>query len=298
MLKPHGIIPALVTPLDEKGNLIEESLKNIIDFTIDAGVHGVFVLGTTGEFYGLDYNQKKRIIELTVEYTAGRVPVYAGASEITTDNCIKLTNLAENIGVDAVSVLTSFFIRPSQDELFDHYLNIAKSTKLPVILYSNVGRTNVNISPNLTAKLADIESIVGIKDSGGSLTQTAQYINQTIDKDFNVIAGRDTQILATLVYGGKGSIAATANIVPDIVVGIYNSFIAGNIEKARQYQYKLSPLRAAFELGTFPAVVKEAMKIIGIDAGVTFKPVGPLSNDNYEKLKDIITNLEIIDRCQ
>jgi 4-hydroxy-tetrahydrodipicolinate synthase len=293
MFKPFGIIPALVTPLDVNGNLMEDALREVIDYTIEGGVHGVFVLGSTGEFYGLEWEQKKRALEITVEQTKGRVPVYAGASEITTRDCIRLAKLAENFDVAAVSVLTPFFITPSKIELKEHYLNIAAATRLPVILYGNDDRTNVNIPPDLVEELSNVENIVGVKDSSGDMTQMGEYIRRTRGKEFNVIAGRDTMILANLAYGGSGAIAATANIVPKIVSEIYNSFMKGDLEKAREYQFKLAPLRIAFGLGSFPVVMKEALKLVGIDAGVTLKPIGPITEENRKKLSEILKNLGV-----
>lgn len=294
MFKPYGTITALVTPLDSEGNLMEDSLRRVIDYTIDGGVHGVFILGSTGEIYGLDFEQQKRAIEITVEQTKGRVPVYAGASMITTKDCIKLAQFAESTGgVDAVSVLTPYFIKPSEDELYEHYVKIASSTKLPVILYNNRGRTNVNISPALAAKLADIDNIVGIKDSAGDMTQMGEYIRLTQKKEFSVLSGRDTLILAALAYGGAGAIAATANIVPSVVAGIYNSFMAGDLLKAREYQNRLAPLRIAFGLGSFPVVMKEALRLVGIDAGVCLSPIGPMPEENRAKLADVLKDLGV-----
>ena len=293
MFEPHGVIPALVTPLDGEGKLMESSLKKVIDYTLEGGVHGEFILGSTGEFYGLDFEQKKKAIEITVEHTAGRVPVYAGASEITTRACIKLAKMAESIGVDALSVLTPYFISPTDVELRDHYVNIAESTKLPIVLYGNVGRTGVNISPSIVEELADVPNIVGIKDSSGDMTQMGEYIRRTRGKDFHVLAGRDTLILANLVYGGKGAIASTGNMVPRIVSAIYDSFVAGDLDKALDYQFKLAPLRLGFTLGTFPVVMKEALNMIGIDTGTTLPPVGGLTPENSEKLAQILKDLGV-----
>ena len=128
-----GVIPALITPLDEKGNVSEKATRKLIDFVIDGGVHGVFVIGTTGEFYGLTYEEKRRLMEITVDQVKGRVPVYAGTGGITTRECIELTKIAEDCKVDAVSVLTPMFITPNQNELYEHYKAIAASTSLPVI---------------------------------------------------------------------------------------------------------------------------------------------------------------------
>lgn len=291
MFKPYGVIPALVTPLDEDGNLMEQALRDVIDYTIAGGVHGVFVLGSTGEIYGLNFEQKRRAIEITVEQTAGRVPVYAGAGEISTRDCIRLVKLAEAYDVAAISVLTPFFITPSQSELKEHYLKIAASTALPIILYGNPDRTGVNISVDTAVELADVENIAGIKDSSGDMTQMGEYIRRTEGKKFGVLAGRDTLILANLVYGGCGGIAATANIAPSIVAGIYNEFKAGNIAKALEYQYELAPLRIAFGLGSFPVVMKEALRLVGIDAGVCLSPIGPMSEGNREKLKNILQKM-------
>lgn len=294
MFKPYGIIPALVTPLDENGKLMEDALRQVIDYTIAGGVHGLFILGSTGEIYGLEYEQKKRALEITVEQANGRVPVYAGASEITTRDCIKLAQLAESVGAQAISVLTPYFITPSKNELKEHYLKIAKSTKLPVILYNNFDRTNVNIPADLAEELSNVDNIAGIKDSSGDMTLMGEYIRRTQGKDFNVIAGRDTLILSNLVYGGAGAIAATANIAPKLPVGIYNAFKEGNIEKAREFQYALAPLRIAFGLGSFPVVMKEALRLVGIDAGVTLSPVGPMSEENRQKLAGILKDMGVL----
>ena len=294
MFKPYGIIPALVTPLDENGRLMEDALRQVIDYTIAGGVHGLFILGSTGEIYGLEYEQKKRALEITVEQANGRVPVYAGASEITTRDCIKLAQLAESVGAQAISVLTPYFITPSKNELKEHYLKIAKSTKLPIILYNNSDRTNVNITADLAEELADVDNITGIKDSSGDMTLMGEYIRRTKGKDFSVIAGRDTLILSNLVYGGAGAIAATANIAPKLPVGIYNAFKEGNLEKAREFQYALAPLRIAFGLGSFPVVMKEALRLVGIDAGVTLSPVGPISEENRQKLAGILKDMGVL----
>lgn len=293
MFKPYGVIPALVTPLDKNGNIKEQALRDVIDYTILGGVNGVFVLGSTGEIYGLDFEQKRRAIEITVDQTAGRVPVYAGSSEITTRDCIRLVHLAEQYDVSAVSVLTPYFITPSRTELKEHYKAIAASTRLPVILYGNDDRTNVGITPDTVEELADVENIVGIKDSSGDMTKMGEYIRRTKNKEFNVIAGRDTLILANLIYGGAGAIAATANIVPALVSHIYQSFVKGDLAKAREYQYDLAPLRIAFGLGTFPVVMKEALRMVGIDAGDCLPPVGPMTEENRSKLEVIIKKLGV-----
>ena len=180
------------------------------------------------------------------------------------------------------------FISPDDIELYAHFKSIADSEALPVILYNNPGKTNVNMSAALVERLACVDNIAGIKDSSGDMTLTSEYIRRTRDKSFNVFAGRDTLIFGTLAYGGSGAVAATANVVPGLVVSIYDRFTAGDMKMALDAQYKLAPLRIAFKLGTFPAVMKEAMKLAGVDAGIPIKPVTPLKQEDLGELKKII----------
>lgn len=299
MFQPKGVIPALVTPLDEQGNLLEDGLRQVIDYTIQGGVHGVFVLGSTGEIYGLSDQQKKRVLEITVEHTAGRVPIYAGASEITTRDCIKTARLAEEVGgISAVSVLTPYFVTPNQEELKEHYKEIAKSTSQPIILYGNDEKTNVSISPDTCVELSEIDNIIGIKDSSGDMTKMAEYIRRTQGKEFHVLAGRDTLIFANLCYGGTGGIASTGNVAPAIVAGIYDAYVAGEFEKSRELQFKLAPLRLAFGLGSFPVVMKEALNLVGVNAGVTLGPVKELSPENKMKLIEVLKQLDVYQKVQ
>ncbi|MCG6535431.1 MAG: dihydrodipicolinate synthase family protein, partial [Syntrophales bacterium LBB04] len=205
---PKGIIPAMVTPLTRDGKINEKALRRFIDYLIDGGSHGLFVVGTTGEFYGLSPEEEKELFEITVDQTRGRVPVYAGTGAITTREVILLTRYAAEAKVDAVSVLTPMFISPSQKELIQHYTTIAESTDLPVVLYNNLPKTGVNLTPGTVAKLADVPNIVGIKDSSGDFTLSGEYIRLTRGKNFHVLMGRDTLIHGlTLRIGEAGSLA-------------------------------------------------------------------------------------------
>jgi len=160
-----------------------------------------------------------------------------------------------------------------------------------VLLYNNPGRTGrVNISANLTVRLSRIDNIVGIKDSSGDMSLTAEYIRRTND-DFSVLVGRDSLIYATLLHGGKGAIAATANIAPQLVVEIYEAYTRGELGRARKAQEKLIPLRLAFSLGSFPVVVKDALEFIGIKVGSTRAPIKSLSDDKKEQLKGVLRHL-------
>ena len=174
--KPKGIIPAVITPLTGEGKFNEKAFRKLLNYLIEGGVHGLFVVGTTGEFYGLTPEEKREIFSIAVEETKGKVPVYAGTNGITTRETLMLTRIAEECRVDAVSILTPMFVAPSQYQLIKHYRTIAESTSLPVILYNNPPKTSVSLAPSTVAILAEIPNIAGIKDSSGDMTVTAEYV--------------------------------------------------------------------------------------------------------------------------
>ena len=291
--QPRGIIPAMVTPLTAEGKINVGSLRKLTNHLIEGGVHGLFAVGTQGEFYALNYEEKKKVIETVVGEARGRVPVYAGTGAVTTREAVALTQMAEAAGANAVSVITPYFIKPSEAELFDFFAAVAKSTRLPVLLYGNPARTGISLSPDFVIRASKIDNIVGIKDSSGDMTLTAEYIRRT-GSSFSVLAGRDTLIYGTLCYGGKGAIAATANVAPRVVVEIYEAFMAGDHKRSLTAQYRLAPLRLAFDLGTFPVVIKEALTLIDIDAGVGIGPVGGIKPEAKAELKEILKNMGLL----
>lgn len=292
---PKGIIPAMVTPLDDQGRINEGALRKLTNHLIDGGVHGLFPVGSQGEFFSLIFEQKKEAIRIVVDETRDRVPVYAGTGAVTTREAIETTKMAQDLGVSAVSAITPFFLVPSQRELIAHYTAIAKACpNLPILLYSNPDRTQVPFPISTVLELAAVENIVGIKDSSGDMSLTAEYIRLTRGMDFHVLMGRDTLIYAALCYGAKGSICATGNVDPRVPVEIYEAFLAGDHRRALEAQYRLAPLRIAFGLGTFPVVIKEALNMIGIEAGPAVPPVGPMTRENREKLRKILMEMGLI----
>jgi 4-hydroxy-tetrahydrodipicolinate synthase len=295
MLKtaPSGIIPAMVTPLTADEEINEKALRRLTNHLIDGKVHGVFAVGSQGEFWALSHDEKRRVWETVVDEARGRVPVYAGTVGVTTRETIELTRLAEKAGVDAVSILTPYFINPNDDQMFDHFKAVAESTSLPILVYTNPARTNLKISPGLLARLAQVKGIVGIKDSSGDLELTAEYI-RVVPPGFSVLMGRDTLIYAGLSYGTKGGIAATANVKPALVASIYDKYMAGDLAGALQAQRELAPLRLAFVWGTFPVVIKEALNLMGMDVGPCRAPVGPLTSDQRQKLKKVLQDMQVI----
>lgn len=295
MFKPYGIIPPVITPFTEDGQFHEPVFRQMVSHLIDQGVHGVFPLGTTGEFYAFSDEEVRRILEVCLDEVAGRVPVYAGANHITTRGTMRLVRIAEEVGVDAVSVLTPMFVSQTQDEVYAFYKTVAESTSLPVIIYNNKPKTNVTVNPETIARLAEIPNIVGVKDSTGDFTNTEEYIRLTRGNDhFHVLLGRDTLIHAGLCYGASGAIASCANVAPRIAADIYDKYIAGDIQGSLEAQFKLAPLRIACNMGTFPEVIKEGLMMQGFPVGKCLEPIAELTPAEKEKLRQVLKDMDLL----
>ena len=293
-MQVRGIIPPVVTPMLANEEVDLPRLRQFIDYQIACGVHGIFVLGTTGECYALDADEKQKIVATAVEHVNKRVPVYAGTGAESTREAIKHTQMAEREGVDGVSVITPYFIMPSQAEVADHYRRIAERTKLPVVLYSNPSTCGgLKIEPDTVAKLAEINNIVAIKDSSGDLQNLLETI-RLVPEDFAVLQGRDTLIAPALLFGAKGAVPASCNVAPKMLVAIYEAFVAGKVDEAIAAQKRLSPVRIALMMGTAPGVVKQAMAIAGWDVGPSRSPIAPLSAEKRVKLREILTSAGLV----
>ena len=286
-----GVIPPVVTPVDAEERVVDGTLRQIVDHVIAGGVHGILSLGSNGEFFGLDPEQQHRALSVTVEQAAGRVPVYMGIGAISTRECVRLARLGEREKAQAVTILPPMFLSPNDEELYRHFAAVADATSLPVLLYNNPDRMRSGISAGLLERLADVPNIVGIKDSSGDLTLTAEFIRRTRAKGFKVLAGRDIMILGTLAYGGVGCVASTANVVPRLVVEIYDRFRAGDLSGALEAQFRLAPLRMAFNLGSFPVATKDCMRLLGFDVGEPILPNLRCSDANMDRLKKILDEL-------
>jgi 4-hydroxy-tetrahydrodipicolinate synthase len=277
MFQPKGIIPAIVTPFTEAEEVNEQALRQLVRRMIKGGVHGIFALGTNGEFFAMNYEEKVQVAEIVVDEVAGKVPVYMGAGGVTTGETIQLAQAFAEIGVDALSVITPYFLPFTQPEMVDHFTRLAAATSLPIVLYNIPARAGTALNPGTVAQLAKIENIVGIKDSSGSFDNILKYISST-GSQFSVLAGTDSLILPTLMSGGQGAIAATANLLPEVVVSVYENWKAGEFAKAQEAQAYLAPIRNLFASGTLPSVLKESLNLTGIPVGPARRPVSPISD--------------------
>lgn len=291
----RGIIPPVATPMQANEDLDLPRLRWFLDHLINAGVHGVFVLGTNSEFYAMDEREKQQVIATTVEHVRGRVPMFAGTGAESTREAVRLTKMAEKEGVQGVSVITPYFIMPSQQEIYDHYRRIAESTRLPIVLYNNPSTCGgLKIEVDTVARLAEIPNILGIKDSSGDLQNTNEYIGVVPDR-FSVLQGRDTLIFQSLIFGARGAVPASANIAPKILVEIYEAFQRGDQAASKAAQIRLNPVRLSLTLGTAPGGVKAALGLLGMSIGPSRSPVAPLPQDKLQKMKAALESAGMIE---
>ena len=284
----RGIVPAVVTPFRADERIDYGAWQEILEMLIGAGVHGLFVTGGQGEFFALEDEERQVAIRFAVQTAARRVPVYANVGAVTTRQTIRMAQRAEADGVDFIVVITPYYVRPSPDELFEHYREVCRSVRLPVLAYNIPERTGVDFTPEVARRLADAApNFVGLKDSSGQLERIEEYRACGL----KVFIGRDHMILDGLERGCVGAVTACANVAPRAFVDLYRAFEAGNREEAARLQALVEPLRRAFSLATFPSIVKEAMAMAGIPAGRCRRPVGPAPESARAVLAVILEQL-------
>ncbi|HEY7904869.1 MAG TPA: 4-hydroxy-tetrahydrodipicolinate synthase [Casimicrobiaceae bacterium] len=286
----RGVVPAMATPFTADGELDEPRVGELVAWYLESGVHGLSVAGSQGEFFAMNEAERQRLLELTLAAVGGRVPVYAGTGGVTTRDAIAATQAAEAAGADLALVITPYFIQPSQDELVEHYTRIARATSLPVMLYNNPPRTSVNVLPMTLARCMAAPNVVGMKDSSGDLTQSIEYLLKA-PRPALLFSGRDTIALAMMLHGAQGAISPAANVFPRLMVRMYEAARAGDFTAARRISDVFAPLRAAWAMGSFPVVIKEAMALAGHSAGPARAPILPLPQASRDALRVIIERI-------
>ena len=287
----NGIITAMVTPFESSGNIDIKATEILIEKLITNGVQGIFVLGTNGEFHVIENDMKIKFAKKVVEIVAKRVPVYAGAGGNSTDEVIKLGKQMIAVGVDALSVITPYFVSLKENELYNHYQMIAENLAIPIVLYNIPKNTGINLSFELVSKLSKISNIIGIKDSSGDINNIAGYIDNTSRDEFSVLSGSDSLILKALKLGATGAISATSNLLTTNNIQIYKQFIAGNLDKAEQWQQSLEEFRRILKYASTPSVLKQSLSLAGIDVGLPRLPVLPVTSpDDNQDIVNTIKN--------
>jgi 4-hydroxy-tetrahydrodipicolinate synthase len=284
----HGIIAPIVTPMFEDESINEGELRRQVDRMITAGIHGIFAFGTNGEGYILSAEEKEFVLSVAIDQTKGRVPVYAGTGCIGTMDTIALSRRAEALGADYLSIITPSFAAASQDELFEHYAAIAGAVNTPIVLYNIPARTGNALAASTVRRLSEVEGIVGIKDSSGNFDNMLQYIEAVGGEDFAVLSGNDSLILWNLLAGGAGGIAGCANVFPENMVAIYESFASGDIEAAKRSQENIRSFRDCFQYGNPNTIVKVAVALLGHPVGPCRKPFGRISPQGLEAVRNAL----------
>jgi len=288
----HGAIVATVTPF-RNGNLDKNALKKLVTFQIDSGTDGIVPCGTTGESATLSFEEHERVIDIVLDSAGGRVPVIAGTGSNNTKEAVALTRYAKKAGVSGVLVITPYYNKPTQDGLLRHFRAVAESADIPIILYNVPGRTGVNMTAQTVARLAEIPNIVGVKEASGNLTQVCDIIRMT-PKKFCVLSGDDALFFPMMALGAKGVISVTSNVAPRLMAELYDTYVIGEISRARDIHYHLWPLFQALFLETNPIPAKTALAMMKKIREEFRLPLSPMADANRKALAKTLSDMKLV----
>lgn len=278
-----GTYTAIVTPFKD-GQLDEAALARLIKMQIKAGVDGIVPVGTTGESATLDYEEHIRVIALSVKFAAGRTKVIAGTGGNSTKEATYLTQEAEKAGTDASLQVAPYYNKPTQEGVFQHFREVARATKLPLILYSIPGRCGIEIAVDTVKRLAtECKNIVSIKEAGGSADRVSQ-LRATLGPKFSILSGDDSLTLPFMAVGAQGVVSVASNVIPREVVAMVRAFARGDVAGARKLHAKCYPVFKDLFIETNPIPVKAALAMMGVIAEEYRLPLVPMAPVNREKL--------------
>ncbi len=291
-IKVEGIIPAIVTPFNHKGDVEFEYLKNVVRFHLKSGVHGFFVCGSAGEGPLMSLEQRKTVAEAVLKEVANQVPVIVHVGAANTMDAVELAKHANEVGAAAIGAVSPYYFNPDLEGLLAHYKLIAESVDMPVFVYNIPKHTGFNITPEIMKKLCEIENVVGVKESSGNMMQ-AQEIIESMPKPLIFINGADDLIFATFMVGATAQVSAIANVIPELLVRLYENFKNGEYREALNLQTKINAVKRALD-GPPIAPLKAALELRGIKAGVPKRPLRPLRMEEILKLKERLRSYNII----
>ena len=280
----EGSFVAIVTPFKDDESLDESKLKELIEFQIAEGTHGIVPCGTTGESPTLSHLEHDRVVALTTETVNGRASVIAGSGSNSTAEALRLTKHAKAVGADGALVITPYYNKPTQAGLYAHFMKIADAVDIPIIIYNVPSRTGIDILPETLAKLAEHPNIVGTKEATGQVRRSSDIVHMC-GEDFIILSGNDDDTFPIMAVGGKGVISVVANVAPADVAEMCNAFKSGNIELARKLHYKTLPLAIDLFIETNPIPAKTALMLMGKLNGKMRLPLAPMVSANVEKLR-------------
>ncbi len=285
----HGAIVAIVTPF-RNGKVDGPALKKLVEYQIAGGTDGIVPCGTTGESPTLSYEEHERVIDVVIAAAAGRVPVIAGTGSNNTKEAIVLTRYAKKAGADAALVITPYYNKPTQEGLYRHFRAVAEAADIPMILYNVPGRTGVNMTAETVARLSGVPNIVGVKEASGNLGQVTEILRR-VPKTFCVLSGDDGLFFPMLALGAKGVISVASNVAPRQMADLYDSFVMGEVSRAREIHFRLWPLFHALFIETNPIPVKTGLAIMKRIRDEIRLPLCPMSDPNRKILAKAIADL-------
>lgn len=277
MKKLEGIVAPMVTPLTRDERIDIKGTRALVNFLIDGGIDGLFPLGTSGEFALLDREERKTMVETVVGETNGRVPVLAGVSDPSLENVLAFAKDAEDAGADAIVATSPYYYSTSEDGLFGHFETIAEKSDLPLIVYNIPEWTHLFVPPSVVQRLAEKKLIVGMKYTEYNLLNLLLFL-RIAGKRIAVFTGSDAMTFTNLDFGGSGAVIGVANVAPRLASAVFDEFKRGDLDAARQAQWKLLPIIEAIGTGRFPAGLKEAMSMIGMPVGGVKRPLQGLTS--------------------
>jgi len=294
---PKGVIPALVTPFTKKLELDEKALRHLIAFVIENNVTSVFPCGTTGEFSSMTAEERKRVVEITIDQVNSKVPVIAGTGDAGTKAAIEFTKHAKDAGADAALVVSPYYLKATDKELYEHYKKIAEEVDIPIILYNIPQVTGIEIPWWVVEALVEVDNIVGIKDSSGNMPYMMALFEKVYGK-ISIMCGHDEIVMAALAAGADGLILASANIIPDIWLQIYNLVRKGNLEEAQALQRKIQTLVRIVTRQGGGLAVKNGLSMMGLETGPARRPLIIGGTLRYEDEDLMRINLESLGKLK
>jgi 4-hydroxy-tetrahydrodipicolinate synthase len=289
----QGCGTALVTPFRSDLSLDEEALRRLLRRQIEGGIHFLVPCGTTGENPTLTREEHLRVVEITLEEAQGKTPVLAGCGGNNTREVVELARDLEGLGADGLLVVTPYYNKPTPEGLYQHYREVAKATRLPIIVYNVPGRTGTNVEPATLKRLAEIETVVGVKEASGNISQIAA-IFQMVPESFAVLSGDDAITLPVIALGGVGVISVVSNEVPFAMARLTSLCLEGDFPAAREMQRRLHPLMEINFVESNPGPAKAALGLMGLIEPVLRLPAVPVKAESLAKIEKILLNLGLI----
>lgn len=291
--QPRGIIAAVVTPFKPNYELHEEGLRKLVDYLAKNRIHGIMTTGGNGEFPHLLHEERKKVLEITIEAVKNRIPIIACTASCSTKETLMLTAHAREVGADAAIIVSPYYFKIPEESIYKHYKTVTEKVEIPIIVYNNPEYTGNNITPKLMTKLSEIDGIVGLKQSNYDISQTAEIIRLVGDR-ISVLTGIDSQLYPTLCIGGKGVFSTAACVVPEQMIELYKAFENGDQSTAFRIHTKLQSIYRFLEYDPgYVAPCKEMLRALGLPAGPVRPPLPPLPSNKRKEIEEALRTLDV-----